>query len=305
MLKNIVKKIIHHKSALDAYRFNIDNVSKNGISGWAHKIGDGDYSANIEIRSNNIILYSIKANFPRKDLQALAIGSGQYGFAISPSALKLEDDIDSIDIFIDGLKANDKPLPLVLSANTPRNSQTSAAAINKKAEENNIQMHLDGISTDKVFGWAKKKDSVMHRSLIELKVGDVLLGSDTADKFRQSIKNANIGDGCYCFEIIPKVHLFPSVTINCDLYIDNNKVSTKPIQLSVDKKTLENAKFKNEFAGEISGFSESVNKELARLSSQINEQGSNTMQVAIENIASLSVRIEVIENILTKHFAGK
>jgi hypothetical protein len=305
MLKNIVKKIIHQKTALDAYRFNIDNVSKNGISGWAHKISDSSYNASIDIRNNNVILYSMKANLLRKDLQAAAIGSGQYGFAVSPSALKLEDDIDSIDIFIDGLKANDKPFPLVLSANTPRNPQTSAAAINKKAEENNIQMHLDGNSADKFFGWAKKKDSVTHRSLIELKVGNVLLGSDTADKFRQSIKNANIGDGCYCFEIIPKVHLFPTATINCDLYIDGNKVSINPIQLSVDDKTLENAKFKHEFASEISGFSEALNDELARLSSQIDERGSNTMQVAIENIASLSVRIEVIENILSKHFTHK
>jgi hypothetical protein len=186
MLKKIVKKITHKKTALDAYRFNIDEVSDRVIAGWAHKVGEGNYAASIEIRNNNVILYSIKANLPRKDLQAAAIGSGQYGFVILPSALKLEDDIDSIDIFIDGLKANVNSLPLVLSAN-----------------------------------------------------------------------------------------------------IESN------------------AKPKHEFAGEISGFSDSVHKEIARLSSQINEQGNNTMQVAIENIACLSVRIEVIENILTKHFAGK
>jgi hypothetical protein len=305
MLKNIVKKITHHKSALDAYRFNIDNVSGESISGWAHKIGEGNYTANVEIRNNNVILYSIKANLPREDLQAAAIGSGRYGFAISPSALKLDDDIDTIDIFIDGLKANTKPLPLVLAANITTTTKASAALIKKTAEQNNIQMYLDGSSADKVYGWAKKKDSITHRSLIELKVGDVILGSDTADKFRQSIKNANIGDGCYCFEIIPVVHLFPTASINCDLYIDGTKVSTKPIQLNVDEKELENAKFKHEFAGEISGFGDSVTNELARLSSQVNEQGSNSMQVAFENIATLSVRIEVIENILTKHFAGK
>jgi hypothetical protein len=305
MLKKLVKKITYKKTALDAYRFNIDEVSDKVISGWVHKVGEGNYTASIEIRNNNVILYSIKANLPRKDLQAAAIGSGQYGFVILPSALKLEDDIDSIDIFIDGLKANVNSLPLVLSANIKSNTKTTVAAINKTAPQNNIQMHVDGISTDKVFGWSKKKDSVTHRSLIELKVGNVLLGSDTADKFRQSIKNANIGDGCYCFEINPKVHLFPSTAFSCELYVDGIKVSTKPIQLSVDEKTLENAKFKHEFAGEISGFSDSAHKEIARLSSQINEQGSNTMQVAIENIACLSVRIEVIENILTKHFTGK
>lgn len=305
MLKNILKKITHQSSPLDAYRFNIDNVNEKGISGWAHKIGDGNYAANIEIRSRNVSLYSIIANIPRKDLQAAAIGSGNYGFTIKPSAMELKDNIDTIDIFIDGFKANVKPFPLILPANVRPKTKTPSALVQKQSKPANIQMHLDGISADKIFGWAKKQDSITHRSLVELKADDVLLGSDTADKFRQSIKNANIGDGCYCFEIIPKVHLFASTTIQCDLYIDGSRVSVKPIQLSVDDKTLENAKFKHEFANEISEFSHSVNEELTRLAAQVKDYDGNNIQVAIENIASLAARMEIIENILTKYFAGK
>jgi hypothetical protein len=305
MLKKFVKKVIQHKSPLDAYRYHIDSVNEDVISGWAHKIGDGNYTATIEVRNNNVILFTTQADVAREDLKAAAIGSGQYGFSIDPTKIQPEQDLNTIDIFIDGLKANAKPLPLVLSANVMTKAETSVPAIKETTENSNVLVHLDGISTDKVFGWAKRKDSVTHRSLIELKVEDILLGSDTADTFRQSIIDEGIGDGCYCFDITPSVHLFPSTAINCDLYIDGTKVSTKPIELNADEKTIEQAKFKHEFAGEISGFGDSVNQELARLSSQMNEHNGNSMQVAIENIASLSVRVEVIEQILTKHFAEK
>jgi len=305
MLKKFVKKLIQHKSPLDAYRYHIDTVNEDVISGWAHKIGDGNYTATIEVRNNNVILFTTQADVAREDLKAAAIGSGQYGFSIDPTKIQPEQDVNTIDIFIDGLKANAKPLPLVLSANVMTKAETSVPAIKETTDNSNVLVHLDGISTDKVFGWAKRKDSVTHRSLIELKVEDILLGSDTADTFGQSIIDEGIGDGCYCFEITPRVYLFPSTVIKCDLYIDGTKVSTKPIELSVDEKTLEQAKFKHEFAGEISGFGDSVSQELARLSSQMNEHNGNSMQVAIENIASLSVRVEVIEQILTKYFAEK
>ena len=294
MIKKIFNRVIRQKSPLDDYRFHFDNVSKAGIAGWAHKKDDINHTSTIEICCNNVVLYSIKASLSRQDLRDAAIGTGLYGFDIPISELALSEDIDTIDIIIDGFKANQKPLPL-----------EATASKNISASKNNIQMHLDGISVDKVFGWAKKKDSVVHRARVELKVGDILLGSDTADQFRQSIKDEDIGDGCYCFEITPKIHLFPSADIRCDLYIDGTKISTKPINFSVDEKTLEHEKFKHEFASEITDFGASVREELARLSLEVNEKDSNTMHVVMENIALLSVRIGVIEQVLTKHFADK
>lgn len=55
----------------------------------------------------------------------------------------------------------------------------------------------------------------------------------------------------------------------------------------------------------ISGFGNSVRHESVGLSSELNEQASNSLQAAIENIALLSARVGVIEQILTKHFADK
>ncbi len=136
-------------------------------------------------------------------------------------------------------------------------------------------------------------------------MGNIVIGSDTADTFRQSIKNAGIGDGCYCFEINPSVHLFPATTVNCDLYIDGNKASTAPIELTVTEKALESARFAAEFSNELSTFGDAISHELQRLNNEISSQNGNAVNVAIENIASLSVRVEVIENILTKHFSKK
>lgn len=310
MFKKIVKKVTHHKSPLDAYRFNIDKANEKMISGWAHKIGDGNYTAAIEVRNiNNVILHSTKANIAREDLKAAAIGSGNYGFSIDPSKITLEQDVDEINLFIDGLKANSKPISIILTANsikTPVQAITvDLNTFNKNIRSNTHQLYLDNITAEKIVGWTKKKDSIPHRSLVELKVGSVVLGNDTADTFRESIKSAGIGDGRYCFDIKPVIHLFPSTTVSCDLYVDGNKVDTKPIVLTVTDKALEAAKFAEEFAGELSTFGDSVSQELERLTDEIRSQNDNAVNVAIENIASLSVRVEVIENILTKHFSGK
>ena len=291
MLKKLVKNVIQHKNALDAYRYHIDCVDDNVISGWAHKIGDGNYTATIEIRANNLILFTTNANVAREDLKAAAIGSGQYGFLIDPKKIKPEQDIIAIDIFIDGLKANVKPLPLTLSA-----------PLSNKIEH---QFHVDNVSVEKVIGWVKKKSSITHRSFVELKVGNVVIGDDTANTFRQSIKSAGIGDGRYCFEINPAIHLFPCASVNCDLYIDGKKVNTKPMALTVTEQALETAKFSEQFSGELATFGSSVTQEIQRLTDEISTQNGNAVNVAIENIASLTVRVEVIEKILTRHFASQ
>lgn len=185
MFKKFVKKVIQHKSPLDAYRYHIDNVNEEVISGWAHKIGDGNYTATIEVRHNNVILFTTQADVAREDLKAAEIGSGQYGFSIDPTKIQPEQDVNTIDVFIDGLKANVKPLPLTLFA-------------------------------------------TKHNESKQVIVSD-----------------------------------------------------------------------------ELSAFSVSVSQELQRLTDEISSQNGNAVNVAIENIASLSVRVEVIEQILTKHFTSK
>lgn len=306
MLKKIVKKVIHHKSPLDAYQFHIDEVSKDKISGWAHKIGEGLYTANIEVRHNNIILFTAKANIHREDLKAAEIGTGQYGFSINPQEILTELSVDSIDIFIDGLKANDVSFPLAISATEAKIKNTvegDESSIQPSAQTHKV--HVDHSSIKKVIGWAKKHDSVTHRSLVELRVGKTVIGRDTADTYRESIQKAGIGDGCYCFEIIPSVHLFPSPNISCDLYLDGKKSTAASIQLSVTDKALELAKFSDNFSNELENFNDSVNQELKRLTHEIETNNDNAVNVAITEIASLSVRMNVIEQILTKYISHK
>ena len=312
MLKKIVKKVIPYKTPLDAYRFHIDVVSEESISGWAHKIGDGNYTVSIEIRHNNVVLCTTEANIVREDLKAAAIGSGQYGFSVDPKKIKVDQVVDYIDIFIDGLKANITPLPLTLSAAKPSKAKAqekSSIPPTKisptKASVNTHKAHVDHASLKKVIGWAKKKDSVTHRTLVELRVGNIVIGSGTADTFRESIKNAGIGDGFYCFEIKPVVHLFPSTNISCDLFLDGEKSNVSSIKLNVTEQELDEAKYAYEFSDEISNFGSSVSQELTRLTNEIEANNGNAINVAIENIASLSVRVEVIEKILTKHFTKK
>ena len=59
----------------------------------------------------------------------------------------------------------------------------------------------DGAGRDRIFGWAMDGARPGHRLKVELRLGETLLGTTTADIPRQDLTDNQIGDGCHGFEI--------------------------------------------------------------------------------------------------------
>ncbi|WNC71296.1 hypothetical protein RGQ13_14345 [Thalassotalea psychrophila] len=309
MLKKAIKKLIKIKKPINNYQFNIDAVSENRITGWVLNSAQLAKAVNVEVKSEGKLLWSSVANVFREDLKSKSIGNGKHGFVITPKLSSLTGKVNEIDIYFDGIKANKKSIPCIFigTSKTIENGNIPNQVKNNINDE--IQIHIDHISTEKIIGWAKRKDSTTHRVNVELKIGDVVLGAGKASSFRQSIKNAGIGDGCYCFEINPVVHLFTNENVTCDLYIDGHKVKTKAINLSVPTAEFEQAKYLHKYENELDTFSTAVKLEMERLKadveSNIDGVSNNATSVSLENIATLSVRVNQLEQILLKHFSIK
>lgn len=328
MFKRLVKKALQIKSPLDLYSYSIDLVDDKEIAGWAYKNGDTDHIVNIEIMSDHIAICSTNANIFRNDLKEAGIGNGKYGFIFDVTRLKTSKAVSKIDIFIDGYLANSAPFPLQLQANTKgtpteHTSIEAVTIVDAKEEESfalegvadaiekkmQVDIHLDVVSIERVVGWVKDKNLVDHRSLVELRSNDIIIGCAEASEFREDLKKAGIGDGSHCFRITPLLHLFPSEELECYLYVDGQKIDTKPIKLVTTQEEIEKAVYTNNFSSEIAEFGDNYAKEIARLNDQISSlaqsglEGSPAISVALENIATLSVRVATIEQILNKYLS--
>lgn len=88
--------------------FHLDTISANTFSGWARNSKQSSYRPLVEIRAGGKVLgYSHAQDF-REDLLTANIGDGCYGFTVAPAVpLDVPEPI-SVDIYVDGLKANSR-----------------------------------------------------------------------------------------------------------------------------------------------------------------------------------------------------
>ena len=311
MFKKILKKILRIKSPLDAYLYSIDLVDENQISGWAYKKQDEKHKPTIDIVCGEKIAGSTIANVYREDLESVGIGNGKFGFNFDLASLNISGNGNRANILIDGLKANSKSIVL---ARTDRQSvNVDETSVDEHKQE--VALHMDAYSIDRIIGWAINNNSIEERPLVELIYNEIIVGECKADIYRDDLKKAGIGDALHGFQVKPLIHLLTPGDVQCKLNIDGKESNSKPITIHVSEEAFDQAVYLDEFSDEINDFSKSVTQELKFLkdkvsklnksSGQSEENVNGAINVAIEGIAELSVRIETIENILTKHFSGK
>ncbi|GGP50278.1 hypothetical protein [Shewanella saliphila] len=294
MLKKLEKKLkqqINPTASIEDYQYHIDIVSPELITGWAVNKVAGAAKPKVEVFSGSTLLWQSDATFPREDLQAA--GFGDAAFNIVPDASVLTDDINAVDIFIDGHKANATPFALVLTA--------------PKAED--YTCHVDAIDNGVIIGWAKHLTKDTHRVNIEVKHNDVVISAGLAADFREDLQQAEIGDGQYGFKLGLNLAAFPSDVVSCQVYVDGLLTPIAPFEIKVAANDIEKAKFLAQFADQLDDFQSILAKETQRINQQIedatpaNEETTlNTVaQVAINNIAEISARLNVIETVMVKH----
>jgi hypothetical protein len=291
------------KNTLENYQFSVDEVSPTTITGWARNTELPDHKPVVEIKTGNTVLKQSVADRPREDLTAAEIG--EFAFQIEFEA---EETLNNkiVDIFIDGHKVNDSVYDFFDGQLDPNDKQ------NRVIDSATLVGSIDEVLPESMRGWIKSKTNDADRLRIELRYHDLVLGVGTADAFRDDLAKAGFGDGKFAFDIELDISKLPSHKVICDVYVAGEKVDIDPIIFQVDADKIEKAKFKANFASELTEFEQSLSKELQRLLEQVDTETTKgetsninvVANVALHNIAELSVRINTIEQILTKHFSN-
>ncbi|UPW20069.1 hypothetical protein M0C34_07345 [Agarivorans sp. TSD2052] len=294
MLKRKLKSALGKNTpSLQDLQFHIDVVSAEAISGWAFNNLEPQKAAKVEVFSGDELLWEDNADHARSDL--VDAGLGDCAFNITPDIAVLKNDIESVDILINGHKVNPEPVGLELTS--------------LKAED--YICHFDAVSHNEVLGWARNIHADTKRVTVELKHEDKVLAFGLADQPRVDLADAGIGDGNYGFTLKVNAANFPSTSVECQVYLDGLATLLNPVELNTTQEAIDKAKFVEVFSEQIDSFEQLLTAESQRIANQIveatpvNEQASlNTVvNVAINNIAEISTRLSVIEKVLTKHFS--
>ena len=148
-----------------------------------------------------------------------------------------------------------------------------------------------------------------------MRCGDVVIAAGIADNYRQDLLDADIGDGYYGFSITPLLARFPAAECECHLFIDGELSAVDAFVLQADQESIDEAVYKEAFSSEIADFAQAVDAKMDELSAEViaisqreskgDFSDGGTLTLAMHNIAELSVRVKMIENILVKHFSDK
>lgn len=281
------------ETTLEQYKFHIDSVAPELINGWAFYTDKEEHHPVIEIRHEETVLWQAEANTYRGDLSNAGIGNGEYAFSIKPLRSSLKEQISSVDVYVDGHKV-----------------QENISFEMKPVDISEYRAFLDSTSVEEVKGWACNVTEPSHRPLVELRCGEAILAFGIAETFRQDLLNAEIGDGYYAFTLTPRLEKFPTNPCECTLYIDGVAFQSEPIILEAPLDEIEAAKYKYEFTESILSFTQEAEAKLQDMTNAVvnenkkhaNEDFHHTgvTQVMMNNIAELSTRIKVIEQVLIK-----
>lgn len=295
MLRKIKNKVSRNKTP---YQYCIDVIDDTLITGWAFKIKDASCRPNIEFKSNDILLWSTVAELYREDLEQAKFGDGKYAFSLVPSRSDLKESVTHVDLYIEG--------ELI---------EAGIALDMKAIDISDYQVQVDHITPALVKGWVYQIDKPTHRAVVEVKCDDVVLATGLAEEYREDLLNAGFGDGYLGFSLIPNLHLFTSAHCECSLYIDGNVANIPPFILEVSQELIDTAIYQHDFLPEIENFTSDVDVQLEQLKQSIvviNQEASEDdyalsgqLQVAMTQIAELSVRVKIIEQVLLKNFSSK
>lgn len=313
-------KLGKKKSPLAHYEFAIDVVDEKVIAGWAKNTKLPNHKPVIDVYSGDTILWQVKAELERDDLNEQ--GVGHFAFHLEPNPEVLTADISELDVYIDGFKANDKPyfceikkandLEHFVSGEVDNlNDGRNEPFIDKK--ENHIICHVDMIEEDGVSGWARNRKNDSERLLIEFKNQDTIIASGKADIFRKDLAEAGVGDGHYGYKLLFNLAAFPSEKVEGQLFVNGELYSEQLHTFEVTKQALEDAKFTDKFGEQIRMFDQGLSQEIERINEQISKasHGSSepslnvAVNIALQNIAELNTRMSVLERVMTKYLESK
>jgi len=175
-------------------RGNLDKVSFELISGWARDISQPDKPVSLIVTDNGRLLERVVANLYRDDLRDAAIGNGHYAFELIPKRR---------------LSPFERHIVRVFSESDGTDIPGSPATIEPLDPRTRIKGNLDEVSSRLICGWAF--DTLNPDIPVSLLIteNDRLLTRILANRYREDLKSASIGNGRYAFELVTLPPLSP------------------------------------------------------------------------------------------------
>lgn len=281
-------------------QFSLDKADNEAIAGWVFDPKNTDVAVNVEIRQGSTVLWSSSANNLRQDLFDAGISDGQHGFHCQFSDEISQPINGVIDVYAAGQKLNDSGIIV--------NFQPSAVKIEQSPQTlENLKYNFDKISVGAIHGWARVIDNDEHKVRVECKVGDIAAGSVVADRLREDLKSAGIGDGHCSFTLVPEFSCLPEKEARFSLYLDGCLVPYDQFSMLLSAEDVAQAKLNEQVAK----FSTSVKNEISIISAMIEKQNMNeglptdsvagVCHVLIEKVAEITTRISAVESVILKH----
>ena len=164
-----------------SFEGHLGSVSSNGISGWAWDEATPNLPLNVEILEAEKLIATVRADLYRDFLRDAGKGDGRHGFH-SPLPANFKDG-----------------KPHMISARLAHGKQ-ELAGIPQTVMASPLEGRISGMTNSSIFGWAW--DAGAPNDAVEVEIlrdDDALIGTITADIYRENLKSAGLGDGKHGF----------------------------------------------------------------------------------------------------------
>ncbi len=165
-------------------RGKLEGASAGVLRGWAWDTAAPELRLNLQILIDGAVVGQVAADRLRKDLEHAGIGSGAHGFEYLLPAQFRDGDTHRIS------------LRLVDDANATTISAIVAAL---ESGAHTIDGRVEGLKGRHINGWAWDRLNPQKRLEILVESDGVTIGKLVADRYRNDLRQAGIGNGHYSF----------------------------------------------------------------------------------------------------------
>lgn len=280
-------------------QFSLDRADNEAIAGWVINTSGSDIPVNVEIRQGNKVLWSSDARDLRTDLRDAGVSNGENGFHCQLSEEISQPIKGNVDVFAGEQKLNDEDIFLDFQPLAKKNGPNIVP--------DHFVYNFDSIKVNAIYGWARVRGDDDQKLSVECRVGDIVVGSVLANKYREDLKLASVGDGQCSFTLKPDFSLLPEKESRFALYLNGNLVPFDQFSMVMSADDIKQQKLSLKLAE----FTSSVKKEIDCIRGTIQKHNMNNglpidgvsgvCNVLIEKIAEVNTRVAVIETAILKH----
>jgi glycosyltransferase involved in cell wall biosynthesis len=205
----------------------VDIVDRTIISGWAYDSSQPGLRVTILIRANDEPIGRVVADGPREDLKHAGIGDGAHAFSFNVAGRLAADQEYVVDVtrVSDGARLGHSPILLEVPAAAPPSTQ-SASALGP------LTGCLDSLSRTRMTGWAMEEGNNDHHVGLVVTANGRLVSHLLANRFRQDLKDAGLGDGRHGFDILlPELSALVTHQVHIRRQADGAELAGSPVIL--------------------------------------------------------------------------